>query len=128
VASHYQVDLETISTGCVVPVGVDDEVAMNCADALLPLPPTSSLRTSWTSSSRTLPRQAALKPEDHRAFVPCMFLMLAFESRDYVINICCLKHLDICKLKCSLFISATVLFCLSAFLGEPWLGRFRLHK
>jgi hypothetical protein len=34
VASHYQVDLEAISTGYVVPVGVDDEVAMNRADAL----------------------------------------------------------------------------------------------
>jgi hypothetical protein len=34
VASHYQVDLEDISTGYVVPVGVDDEVAMNHADAL----------------------------------------------------------------------------------------------
>jgi hypothetical protein len=34
VASHYQVDLEAVSTGYVVPVGVDDEVVMNCADAL----------------------------------------------------------------------------------------------
>jgi hypothetical protein len=34
VASHYQVDLEAVSIGYVVPVGVDDEVAMNCADAL----------------------------------------------------------------------------------------------
>jgi hypothetical protein len=34
VASHYQVDLEAVSTGYVVPVSVDDEVAMNCADAL----------------------------------------------------------------------------------------------
>jgi hypothetical protein len=34
VASHYQVDLEAISMGYVVPVGVDDEVAMNRADAL----------------------------------------------------------------------------------------------
>jgi hypothetical protein len=34
VASHYQVDLEAIPTGYVVPVGVDDEVAMNRADAL----------------------------------------------------------------------------------------------
>jgi hypothetical protein len=34
VASHYQVDLEAVSTGYVVPVGVDDEVAMNHADAL----------------------------------------------------------------------------------------------
>jgi urease accessory protein UreF len=34
VASHYQVDLEAVSTGYVVPVGVNDEVAMNRADAL----------------------------------------------------------------------------------------------
>jgi hypothetical protein len=34
VASHYQVDLEAISTGYVVPVGVDDEVAMNCVNTL----------------------------------------------------------------------------------------------
>jgi hypothetical protein len=34
VASHYQVDLETVSTGYVVPVGIDNEVAMNRADAL----------------------------------------------------------------------------------------------
>jgi hypothetical protein len=34
VASHYQVDLEAVSTGYVVPVGVDDELAMNHADAL----------------------------------------------------------------------------------------------
>jgi hypothetical protein len=34
VASHYQVDLEAISKGYAVPVGVDDEVAMNRADAL----------------------------------------------------------------------------------------------
>jgi hypothetical protein len=34
VASHYQVDLEAVSTGYVVPVGVDDEVTMNRADAL----------------------------------------------------------------------------------------------
>jgi hypothetical protein len=34
VASHYQVDFEAISTGYAVPVGVDDEVVMNRADAL----------------------------------------------------------------------------------------------
>jgi hypothetical protein len=37
VASHYQVDLEVVSTGYVVPVGVDDEVVMNRADALAAL-------------------------------------------------------------------------------------------
>jgi hypothetical protein len=34
VVSHYQVDLEAVSMGYVVPVGVDDEVVMNRADAL----------------------------------------------------------------------------------------------
>jgi hypothetical protein len=34
VVSHYQVDLEVVSMGYVVPVGVDVEVAMNWADAL----------------------------------------------------------------------------------------------
>jgi hypothetical protein len=34
VASHYQVDFEAVSSGYVVPVGVEDEVAMNHTDAL----------------------------------------------------------------------------------------------
>jgi hypothetical protein len=34
VASHYQVDFETVSSGYVVPVGVEDEVARDRADAL----------------------------------------------------------------------------------------------
>jgi hypothetical protein len=34
VVSHYQVDLEDVSTSYVVPIGVDDEVAMNRTDAL----------------------------------------------------------------------------------------------
>jgi hypothetical protein len=34
VSSHYLVDLEAISMGYVVLVGVDNEVAMNRADAL----------------------------------------------------------------------------------------------
>jgi RNA 3'-terminal phosphate cyclase len=34
VASHYQVDFEAVSSGYVVPVGVEDKVAMNRADAL----------------------------------------------------------------------------------------------
>jgi hypothetical protein len=34
VASHYRVNLRAISTGYVVPVGVDDEVEMNRVDAL----------------------------------------------------------------------------------------------
>jgi hypothetical protein len=34
VGSHYQVDFEAVASGYVVPVGVEDEVAMECADAL----------------------------------------------------------------------------------------------
>jgi hypothetical protein len=34
VASHYQVGFEAVSSGYVVPVGVEDEVVMNRADAL----------------------------------------------------------------------------------------------
>jgi hypothetical protein len=34
VASNYQVNLAAASTGYVVPIGVDDEVAMNRADTL----------------------------------------------------------------------------------------------
>jgi hypothetical protein len=34
VVSHYQVNLEAISTGYVIPVGVDEEVAIDRADAL----------------------------------------------------------------------------------------------
>jgi hypothetical protein len=69
VGSHYQVDFEAVSSGYVVPVGVEDEEAMNRADAL-PLLLTRSPRTSWTSCSRTLPVPATLKPEDHWASSP----------------------------------------------------------
>jgi hypothetical protein len=92
------------------------------------LPLTSSPKISWISFSQTLPQLVAPKLEDHWAFVPFMLLVLVFEPRGYVINICCLKHLEVCKLKYFLFISAIVLFCLPAFLGEPWLGRFRSHE
>jgi hypothetical protein len=34
VPSHYQVDFEAVSSGYVVPNGVEDEVAMDRADAL----------------------------------------------------------------------------------------------
>jgi hypothetical protein len=34
VASHYQVDFEVVCSGYVMPVGVEDEVAMDRADAL----------------------------------------------------------------------------------------------
>jgi hypothetical protein len=34
VGSHYQVDFEAVASGYVVPVGIEDEVAMERADAL----------------------------------------------------------------------------------------------
>jgi hypothetical protein len=34
VASHYQVDFEAVSSGYIVPVSVEDEVAMDRVDAL----------------------------------------------------------------------------------------------
>jgi hypothetical protein len=34
VGSHYQVDFEAVSSGYAVPVGIEDEEAMNCANAL----------------------------------------------------------------------------------------------
>jgi hypothetical protein len=34
VASHYQVDFEVVSLGYIVPVGVENEMAMDRADAL----------------------------------------------------------------------------------------------
>jgi hypothetical protein len=48
--------------------------------------------------------------------VPFMLFVLVFEPRGHVINICCLKHLDVCKLTRLLFISVIVLFCLPHFL------------
>jgi hypothetical protein len=70
VGSHYQVDFEAVSSGYVVPVGVEDEVAMERADALAAPAAECLPRTSWTSSSRMPPTPASLKPEDHRASSP----------------------------------------------------------
>jgi hypothetical protein len=47
VASHYQVDLEAVSTGYVFPVSVDDEVVMNRADVLT-APATDILAEDFT--------------------------------------------------------------------------------
>jgi hypothetical protein len=49
VASHFQVDFKAVSSGYVVSVGVEDEVAMNRADTLAPPLLTCSRRTSPTS-------------------------------------------------------------------------------
>jgi hypothetical protein len=47
VASHYQVNFEAVSTGYVVPDGVDDETAMKRADALA-APATNMLAEDFT--------------------------------------------------------------------------------
>jgi hypothetical protein len=128
VSSHYQVNLEAVSTGYVVPIGVGDEVAMNRADALT-APAADVLAEDFMDFLiPDVPPADGPKPEDHRAFVPFMFLLLVFEPRGCVINVCRLKHLGVCKLKCLLFISAIALFFLPTFLGESWLGKFCSHE
>jgi hypothetical protein len=73
VASHYMVDFEAISSSYVVPVGVEDEWRWTMQTRSPPPPPICLRRTSLTSCSQTLLRRAALKPEDHWAFVPLLF-------------------------------------------------------
>jgi hypothetical protein len=73
VASYYQVDLEAVSTGYIVPIGVDDEVAMNRADALA-APAADILAEDFTDFLfPNAPVAGDPKPEDHWAFVPSMF-------------------------------------------------------
>jgi hypothetical protein len=48
VASHYQVNFEAVSKGYVVPDGVDDETAINRADALA-APATDMLAEDFTN-------------------------------------------------------------------------------
>jgi hypothetical protein len=69
VVSHYRVNLRAISTGYIVPVGVDDEVEMNHVDTLAAPAANVLPEDSRISSSRMLPRLAALKPEIRWAFV-----------------------------------------------------------
>jgi hypothetical protein len=88
VASHYQVDLEAISTGYVIPVGVNDEVAMNHADALA-APAADILADDFMDFLfPDAPSASGSKPEDHWVFVPFMFFMLEFGLRG-----CCNKRL-----------------------------------
>jgi hypothetical protein len=73
VASHYQVDFEAVPTGYVVPVGVDDEVAMNRPDALAA--PAADMLTKDFTDFLFLDAPAAGGPklEDRWAFVPFIF-------------------------------------------------------
>jgi hypothetical protein len=124
VASHYQVDFEAVSTGYVVPLGVEDEVAMNRADALAATAADMLTKDFTDFLFPDAPAAVALKPEDHRVFVPFTFLVLVFEPGSYVINKYGSKHLHVYKLKYSFFTPAIVSFCLPIFLAEPWLGKF----
>jgi hypothetical protein len=90
---------------------------MNRADALA-APAANVLAEDFTDFVfPDAPPAGAPRPDSSWAFEPFMFLVLAFEPRGYVINICYLKDLDVCKLKYSLFILTIVLFCLPCFLG-----------
>jgi hypothetical protein len=91
VVSHYQVNLEVVSTGYIVPVGVDDEVAMDRADALA-APAADILVEDFTDFlSPDALRLVAPKHESRWAFEPCMFLVLKFEPRGCVMNNCLFK-------------------------------------
>jgi hypothetical protein len=83
-ASHYRVNLGAISTGHVIPAGVDDEVEMNRVDALAALLPMFSPRTSWSFCSQTLLRLAAPSPESNRPFEPFKIFLLDFEPRGFM--------------------------------------------
>jgi hypothetical protein len=79
VASHYQVDFEAVSTGYVVPDSVDEETAMNRADALA-APAADVLAEDFIDFLfPDAPVAGGPKPEDHWAFVPFKFSVLAFE-------------------------------------------------
>jgi hypothetical protein len=73
VASHYQVDFEAMSSGYVVPVGVEDDEAMNRADAL-PATAADMLAEDFADFSfLNAPGAGDLKPEDHWASSPFLF-------------------------------------------------------
>jgi hypothetical protein len=63
VRSHYEVNLKAVVSGYVVPEGVEDEVAMERADASPPLLLRRSPKTSRTSCFPTLLTTASPKPE-----------------------------------------------------------------
>jgi hypothetical protein len=70
VVSHYWVKLGAISTGYVVPVGVDAEVEMNRVDTLA-APAANILAEDFTEFLfPDAPRLAVLRPESSWAFEP----------------------------------------------------------
>jgi hypothetical protein len=74
VATHYQVDLEAVSTSYVIPVGVNNEVAMNRADALAPSAVDVLAEDFMASSSQTLPGGWPSSLKIVGRVVPFMFL------------------------------------------------------
>jgi hypothetical protein len=73
VASHYRVHLEAISTGYVVPIGVDDEVEMNRVDTLAALA-TNILAEDFIEFLFPDAPQAGPRPESSWAFEPFLSL------------------------------------------------------
>jgi hypothetical protein len=65
VGSHYQVNFEAVASGYIVPEGVEDEVAMERADALAAAAAETLAEDFGTSCSPTLLTPARPKPEDH---------------------------------------------------------------
>jgi hypothetical protein len=63
VRSHYEVNLEAVASGYVVPEGVEDEVAMERADALAAAAAETLAEDFETSCSPTLLTPASPKPE-----------------------------------------------------------------
>jgi hypothetical protein len=63
VASHYRVNLGAISTGYVIPEGLDDEVKMNRVDALTAPAANVLVEDSWSFCSWTLLPLAVSSPE-----------------------------------------------------------------
>jgi hypothetical protein len=98
--------------GYVVPVGVDGEVVMNRVDMLAT--PAANIITKDIMDFLFLDAPPASGPQARKLLgVRALYVFrVSIERRDRVMNICCLKHLDVRKSKHLLFISAVVLFCL----------------
>jgi hypothetical protein len=70
VLSHYRVNLGAISTGYVVPIGVDDEVEMNRVDTLAAPTANDLAKDFMEFFFLDAPRLAVLRPESSWAFEP----------------------------------------------------------
>jgi hypothetical protein len=70
VASHYKVDFEAVSSGYIVPVGVEDEEAMNHADTLAATAANMLAEDFANFMFPDAPGAGDPKPEDHWAFKP----------------------------------------------------------